>query len=66
VIQDLTDYATSYRYPSPKGRIKTPPSRAAFEHEAGAVQAVLQEAARRFGVDLEKPDAPARTGAPVR
>jgi HEPN domain-containing protein len=65
-IQDLTDYATSYRYPSPKGRIKAPPSRAAFEQEAGAVQAALQEAARRFGVDLEKQDAPARTGGPIR
>lgn len=65
-IQDLTDYATSYRYPSPKGRIKAPPSRAAFEQEAGAVQGALQEAARRFGVDLEKADAPARTAGPIR
>lgn len=65
-IQDLTDYATSYRYPSPKGRIKVPPSRAAFEHDAGAVHAALLEAARRFGVDLEKADAPARTAGPIR
>lgn len=65
-IQDLTDYATSYRYPSPKGRIKVPPSRAAFEQDAGAVQAALQEAARRFGVDLEKTDAPAGTAGPIR
>lgn len=65
-IQDLTDYATSYRYPSPKGRIKAPPSREAFEQDAGAVQAALQEAARRFGVDLAKADAPARTAGPIR
>lgn len=65
-IQDLTDYATSYRYPSPKGRIKAPPSKTAFEQDAGAVQAALQEAARRFGVDLEKVDAPARTAGPIR
>jgi len=65
-IQDLTDYATSYRYPSPKGRIKTPPSNAAFERDAGAVQAALEEAARRFGVDLNKPEAPARSAGPIR
>jgi HEPN domain-containing protein len=65
-IQDLTDYATSYRYPSPKERIKAPPSKAAFEQEADAVQAALQEAARRFGVDLKKADVPARTAGPIR
>jgi HEPN domain-containing protein len=65
-IQDLTDYAASFRYPSPKGRIKAPPSKAAFEQDAGAVQAALLEAARRFGVDLEKADAPARTAGPIR
>lgn len=65
-IQDLTDYATSYRYPSPKGRIKMPPNKAAFEHDAGAVQAALEEAARRFGVDLSKLDTLARTAAPIR
>jgi HEPN domain-containing protein len=65
-IQDLTDYATSFRYPSPKGRIKASPSRVAFEQDAGAVQAALDEAARRFGVDLEKVDAPARTAGPIR
>lgn len=65
-IQDLTDYATSYRYPSPKGRIKTPPNRAAFEHDADAVEAVLQAAVQRFGVDLSKSDAPAKTSGPLR
>jgi len=65
-IQDLTDYATSYRYPSPKGRIKTPPSKAAFEHDADAVQAALEGAAHSLGVDLSKPDAPARSAGPVR
>ena len=65
-IQDLTDYATSYRYPSPKGRIKTPPNNAAFERDANAVQAALEEAVHHFGVDLSKPDAPARSAGPVR
>jgi HEPN domain-containing protein len=65
-IQDLTDYATSYRYPTPKGRIKMPPSKAAFEHDANAVQAALEEAARCFGVELGKPEAPARRAGPVR
>jgi hypothetical protein len=65
-IQDLTDYATSYRYPSPKGRIKTPPNKAAFDREANAVQTALQAAAKAFGVDLDKPDAPATSALPVR
>jgi hypothetical protein len=65
-IQDLTDYAMSYRYPSPKGRIKLPPNRATFEAEADAVQAALDAAVRSFGVDLSKPDSPARVSGPIR
>ena len=65
-IEDLTDYATSYRYPSPKGRIKTPPNKAAFDHDADAVQAALEAATKRFGVDLDKADAPASTAGPIR
>ena len=65
-IQDLTDYATSFRYPSPKGRIKMPPSKLEFERDAAAVQAALESAAQRFGVDLDQPDGPARTSGPVR
>jgi len=65
-IQDLTDYATSYRYPSPKGRIKAPPDKATFDREANAVQRALDEAAARFGVELDKSDAPARSAGPLR
>jgi len=65
-IQDLTDYATSYRYPSPKGRIKAPPDKATFDREANAVQTALDEAAARFGVELDKSDAPARSAGPLR
>jgi hypothetical protein len=62
----LTDYATSYRYPSPKGRIKQPPDKAGFDREANAVQAALDDAVARYGVDLAKADAPARTSAAPR
>jgi HEPN domain-containing protein len=65
-IQDLTDYATSYRYPSPKGRIKAPPDKASFDREADAVQAALDEAVARFGVELDRTDAPARSAGPLR
>ncbi len=65
-IQDLTDYATSYRYPSPKGRIKTPPDKADFDREANAVQAALDAAVLQFGVDLNRPDAPATKPGPGR
>jgi HEPN domain-containing protein len=65
-IQDLTDYATSYRYPSPKGRIKQPPDQAGFDQEAKAVQLALDEAVAGFGVDLARADAPARSPLPLR
>jgi HEPN domain-containing protein len=66
VIQNLTDYATSYRYPSPKGRIKAPPDKATFDREADDVQAALDDAAARFGVELDKSDVAARNGGPLR
>jgi HEPN domain-containing protein len=65
-IQDLTDYATAFRYPSPKGRIKAPPDKAAFDREAAAVQQALDEAVQCYGVDLSRPDAPARIAGPPR
>ena len=65
-IQDLTDDATSYRYPSPKGRIKAPPTQAEFERDADAVRAALEDAVRRFGVDLGRTEAPARSAGPIR
>ena len=65
-VQDLTDYATSYRYPSPKGRIKAPPTREAFDREADAVRAALEAAARSYGVDLGVSDAPAKCAGPLR
>ena len=43
-----------------------PPDKAAFDREADAVQAALDEAAARFGVELDKPDAPARSAGPLR
>ena len=65
-IQDLTDYATSYRYPSPKGRIKAAPDKAGFDREADAVQAALDEAVASFGVELHRPDLPAKSARPPR
>jgi HEPN domain-containing protein len=65
-IQDLADYATSYRYPSPKGRIKVPPTKEAFDREAGAVHAALDAAVRAFGVELSNAEAPARIAGPLR
>ncbi|MEQ1735465.1 MAG: HEPN domain-containing protein [Rhodoglobus sp.] len=65
-IQDLSDYATSYRYPSPKGRIKQPPDQAAFDREAASVQAALDDAANRFGVDLTSLDGLALRATPLR
>lgn len=65
-IEDLAAFATSYRYPTPTGRIVQTPKGAAFAEKAAQVEVVLREAAARFGVELGKPDAPATNPVPIR
>jgi HEPN domain-containing protein len=65
-IEDLAAYATAFRYPTPSGRIQNSPDPAEFKRSADAVEAVLNEAASRFGVDLSAKDGSATTGGPLR
>lgn len=53
-IQDLSAYATAYRYPSPAGRIPPSPDPARFEDFAQKVAFALTAAADQFGADLAR------------
>jgi HEPN domain-containing protein len=65
-IEHLGAFATSFRYPTPVGRIVSPPTRAAFDENAAKVDAVLKRAIAAFKVDLGQPNAPAGTADPIR
>lgn len=60
-IEHLAAYATSYRYPSPTGR-----DAQTLEVDARNVQSTLNQAARWFGVDLDKAGTPASDARPQR
>ena len=51
-IEHLAAFATSYRYPTPAGRIVLAPGRAAFDAEASKVETALDATARMLGVAL--------------
>ena len=65
-IEYLGGYATSYRYPTSSGRIPDSPAQKAIEEAIAAVEAALNEVRIRFGVDLSRPDLPAKSVAPIR
>lgn len=58
-IEHLDAYATAYRYPSPRGRVKAPPTPAELDEDIARLDAALSELAARFQVDLSKPEGPA-------
>jgi hypothetical protein len=64
-IESLAAFATTYRYPT-ESRIKPPPAPAELARYIADVEAALNEAMRRFGVDIAKPNAPAASPAPIR
>ena len=65
-IEHLAAFATAYRYPSPVGRIKAPPSAADVTKYLADVEAALTETVKRFGVNLSKPNDPASNPDPIR
>jgi HEPN domain-containing protein len=65
-IQDLDVYATAYRYPSPKGRVKNPPAPADVDQYIAKIELALTQLAARFTVDLSKIDGPAGNVGPIR
>ena len=65
-IEHLAAFATAYRYPSPQGRIKASPAPTELAKYIADVEAALEEAVLRFGVDLSMPNAPAKSPGPAR
>ena len=65
-IEHLDAYATAFRYPSPRGRIKEPPSVSEIEQDIARIDTALVEIAARFAIDLSKTEGPAGRSAPIR
>ena len=65
-IEHLDAYATAYRYPSPRGRVKTPPMPAELDQDIARIDAALTEIVARFQIDLSVPEGPARRTTPIR
>ena len=65
-IEHLDAYATAYRYPSPRGRVKTAPTPAEIDLDIVKIDAALVEIAARFAIDLSKLDGPAGKPDPIR
>jgi len=65
-IEELGVYATSYRYPTPPGRIVDAPSREETDAYVEKVRDAITQAAARFEVDLTQKNTPARRPSPAR
>ena len=65
-IEYLAAFATTYRYPTPVGRIKDPPSAGELSGAIAKVDTALAEAVRRFEVDLSAANIPAKAPGPIR
>lgn len=65
-IEHLDAYATAYRYPSPRGRVKAPPTPAELDQDIARLGVALSGLAAHFQVDLAKPDGPAGRPGVIR
>jgi HEPN domain-containing protein len=65
-VEHLSAYATSFRYPSPVGRIKVPPPPEDLQEIFVRIEALLLLALSHFGVALEEGDVPAKSASPPR
>jgi HEPN domain-containing protein len=65
-IEELAAYATTFRYPTPAGRIPGAPSKDELKELLAKVEAVLSESALRFGVELRLQGTPASRPQPIR
>ncbi len=65
-IEHLDAYATAYRYPSPRGRVKAAPTPAEIDQDIVKIDDALLEIAARFAIDLSKLDGPAGKSDPIR
>lgn len=65
-IEHLDAYATAYRYPSPRGRVKLAPTATEIDQDIVKIDAALVEIAARFAIDLSTLDGPAGKPDPIR
>lgn len=65
-IEHLDAYATAYRYPSPRGRVKPAPSRAELDQYIANIDRALAEIAARFQIDVSKSTGSAGKPDPIR
>jgi HEPN domain-containing protein len=65
-IEELSAYATTYRYPTSAGRIPSPPPQDRMNDWIDKVAAALGEVAVRLGADLDAKDSPAARPGPIR
>jgi HEPN domain-containing protein len=68
-IEHLSQYATAYRYPVSSSRTKRIPRGPTAEELAAAIEltaTTLDDAARRFQVDMQRQDSPAGRTGPIR
>jgi hypothetical protein len=65
-IEHLDAYATAYRYPSPRGRVKSPPTPAELDQDIVRIDAAFTEIVSRFQIDLSMPERPAGKPDPIR
>lgn len=63
-VEHLSRYATTFRYPTPGGRIPEAPKD--FDERAAKVERVLDEALKRFEVDRSDSEKPAGRPGPIR
>lgn len=65
-VEHLGTYATTFRYPSPEGRIKAAPPGDEIEREAARIETLVRAVADHLGVDLSAPNTPASKPGPMR
>ena len=65
-IEHLDAYATAYRYPSPRGRVKPAPSHDELDQDIANIDRALAEIAARFQIDVSKPAGHAGKPDPIR
>jgi HEPN domain-containing protein len=65
-IEHLAAYATAFRYPSPRGRVRPPPTPAELDADIARIDAALTAVVTAFQVDLSRPDVPAGRPQPIR
>jgi hypothetical protein len=65
-IEHLDAYATAYRYPSTRGRVKPAPSPDELDQDIANIERALAELVRRFQIDVSRPNGPAGKPDPIR